>query len=153
MILAVAYAKSVYTLQTVNEIEKWEVPANVAKVISHFRPNFYIVIQNWKHPDIFDQNFVINRALSSHRTSLKRFRKKKISAKKNGVKTLNLPSLGMMFGLAWLTLDRRWKISMLKVDLCFEDRFFSFEGFLVIRHFGKVFNTNIGLLGCDSWII
>jgi hypothetical protein len=46
MILAVAYAKSVYTLQTVNEIEKWEVPANVAKVISHFRPNFYIVIQN-----------------------------------------------------------------------------------------------------------
>lgn len=100
MILAVAYAKSVYTLQTVNEIEKWEVPANVAKVISHFRPNFYIVIQNWKHPDIFDQNFVINQALSSHRTSLKRFRKKKISAKKNGVKTLNLPSLGMMFGLA-----------------------------------------------------
>lgn len=39
---------------------------------------------------------------------------------------------------------------MLKVDLCFEDRFFSFEGFLVIRHFGKVFNTNIGLLGRDS---
>jgi len=34
---------------------------------------------------------------------------------------------------------------MLIVDLCFEDRFFSFEGLLVIGHFGEVFNKNIGL--------